>query len=132
MPGNKVCSACRKAKPRSDFNRHRRQPDGYQPECRECSKAGKVRWRAENPERVRHYEAKIRNPVKQACRRVFRAAMARGKLLRPAACTRCGKRGKPQGHHPDYGRPLHVLWLCRLCHEQEHKHTRLGPRIARG
>ena len=28
--------------------------------------------------------------------------------------------GKPEGHHPDYSRPLDVVWLCDAHHKQAH------------
>jgi hypothetical protein len=38
----------------------------------------------------------------------------RGKLV-PKPCQMCGHK-KVEMHHPDYGRPLYVFWLCRPCH----------------
>ena len=38
----------------------------------------------------------------------------RGKLL-PKSCFICGAK-RVQMHHPDYDRPLFVLWLCRRHH----------------
>ena len=31
---------------------------------------------------------------------------------------------KPQGHHPDYSRPLDVVWLCTKHHAEAHKMMR--------
>ena len=46
-------------------------------------------------------------------------AVQEGVLIRPSTCTRCGVRGTIQGHHPDYSRPLDVIWLCTKCHGDE-------------
>lgn len=43
----------------------------------------------------------------------------RGKL-KPEPCLRCGSPW-PEKHHPDYSRPLEVVWLCRPCHLKEHR-----------
>jgi hypothetical protein len=42
--------------------------------------------------------------------------LKRHKHLRPQHCSACGVECKPQGHHPDYSKPLEVVWLCRPCH----------------
>ena len=45
-----------------------------------------------------------------------------GILKRPHRCSRCGAKCKPHGHHPDYSRPLAVIWLCFCCHKAEHRY----------
>lgn len=45
--------------------------------------------------------------------------LKRGKLLRKA-CECCGEENS-QIHHPDYDKPLKVVWLCRSCHLKLHK-----------
>lgn len=47
------------------------------------------------------------------------AAIKRGELTRPEVCG-CGNSGPIHGHHPDYSKPLEVIWLCRSCHRQLH------------
>lgn len=44
----------------------------------------------------------------------------RGRLNRPEQCQKCGKRGRIDAHHPDYGKPAEVQWLCRSCHMKTH------------
>ena len=55
-------------------------------------------------------------------------AIERGKLVRPDNCEVCGKfykfkdgRTAIQAHHPDYNKPLEVMWLCQKCHHDWHK-----------
>lgn len=47
---------------------------------------------------------------------VYRA-LRRGELVKPTACSWCGAEGRRiHGHHPDYNRPLMVVWICDRCH----------------
>lgn len=39
-------------------------------------------------------------------------------------CHFCGT-NNAEGHHPDYSRPLKVLWVCRTCHRLLHKIIKL-------
>jgi hypothetical protein len=50
-------------------------------------------------------------------------AVQSGKLIKPTECSKCyatPKRRWIQAHHPDYTKPLEVVWLCRDCHYAEH------------
>jgi predicted DNA-binding protein YlxM (UPF0122 family) len=55
-------------------------------------------------------------------------AITEGKIVRQTICEECGKSGTfkngrtmIQAHHPDYSKPLEVMWLCQKCHHQWHK-----------
>src|SRR5437899_10932455 len=56
------------------------------------------------------------NRIKHRAHSAVWNALRSGKLLRPLSCSSCGTQCKPQGHHPDYSKPLEVIWLCRPCH----------------
>ena len=61
-----------------------------------------------------------RNPQKTYCHRQVRYAVARGDLIRPNSCSKCGEiRSRIEAHHPDYSKPLDVVWLCKPCHALE-------------
>jgi DNA-binding transcriptional regulator YiaG len=61
-------------------------------------------------------------PITQLAREALNAAIASGKVVKPASCEKCGKTPKRlHGHHEDYNKPLKVIWLCPLCHSAEHK-----------
>jgi hypothetical protein len=35
-------------------------------------------------------------------------------------CSMCGAL-KAECHHPDYTKPLEIIWLCRRCHKRIHR-----------
>jgi hypothetical protein len=46
-------------------------------------------------------------------------AINQGRLKRPISCSVCGKSSiRIHGHHPDYKRPLRVVWCCASCHSK--------------
>ncbi len=49
-------------------------------------------------------------------------ALARknGILVRPKKCSKCLAITTPVAHHPDYAKPLQVVWLCDSCHAKTH------------
>lgn len=51
-----------------------------------------------------------------------REALKYGRLTKNP-CEICGEK-KVQGHHPDYSKPLEVVWLCDLCHRELHVQLR--------
>lgn len=77
------------------------------PAFAESHEAAVKRWKAKHPER------------KRATTTVHNAI--RDKRLIPwpvCAIPECSD--KPQGHHPDYSRPLDVVWLCDKHHKEAH------------
>lgn len=54
--------------------------------------------------------------------RIYKSALQRGELVKASACAWCGAEECPiDGHHPDYARPLMVVWLCQPCHRRHHR-----------
>lgn len=94
--------------------------------------------RAMRPDRVAAREAYQQTPAgKAAARRAAIAYQAKAPERRAAniavgnavrdcrlipwpVCALPECEGKPQGHHPDYSRPLDVVWLCPKHHKQAH------------
>ena len=52
-------------------------------------------------------------------------ALKRGTLIRQM-CHICGSE-ESQAHHPDYDRPLDVVWLCQSHHKQAHALVERAP-----
>lgn len=67
--------------------------------------------------------------VSQAHSKVYQqvhSALCNGTLVKPDHCSECGwkvqgRKRRLVAHHPDYSKPLDVVWLCRPCHDAEHK-----------
>lgn len=62
-------------------------------------------------------------------------AIASGVLVRPSRCAECDGEGvaykdgraRIQAHHPDYNKPLDVMWLCKDCHHRWHEQNTAIP-----
>ena len=81
------------------------------------------RIRKENPEKKKEMNREYakENPEKIKCYKLVYKAVKKGILLRKP-CQFCSKE-KVQGHHPDYSKPLDVIWLCSSCHKKLHLGT---------
>ncbi len=140
----KECSRCREAKLVTEFYRDKRTPTGLKSQCKSCHIEGNIRTRDEDRKRecnaIHMALARIANPEKfrareraasrrrvvderVLARRAVHAALRSGHLIRPMSCERCGCTRKMTAHHPDYSRPLVVMWLCHPCHSKEHRHA---------
>ena len=64
---------------------------------------------------------KSRNPEKKRIHTALNNAVQDGKVKKPKVCSKCGVEKRLDGHHPDYAKPLEVVWLCRPCHRAEHR-----------
>jgi formylmethanofuran dehydrogenase subunit E len=64
-------------------------------------------WRLENPEKV--YAV-----------RCVKIGIRDGKIIKPKLCEHCKEEKILNGHHPDYSKPLEVVWLCHSCHKLLH------------
>lgn len=69
--------------------------------------AASLRWSNKHPER-------------RKASHIVGNALRDGKLTRWPICALPECESKPQAHHPDYSRPLDVVWLCPKHHKQAH------------
>jgi hypothetical protein len=73
--------------------------------------------------KIRDYEAvkkwKLKNPEKETAHRKIFVEKRAGRLEQKA-CKYCGKL-KVHAHHPDYSKPLFVIWVCAKHHALIHK-----------
>lgn len=126
----KRCFKCGVEQPIEEFYRHSEMGDGHLGKCKTCTKLDMRIDRATKP-RVREYDrarAKLPHRKAQAVRitrawrqkhkdgdRAHRLANRAG-LTAPAVCEGCGLPKRMEKHHPDYSKPLLVVWLCKPCH----------------
>lgn len=78
--------------------------------------------RASQERHKRAYKARYRGAHNQ-----IGNALRRGLLARKP-CSVCGKE-RAEAHHPNYKKPLEVIWLCRKHHKELHR--LYGERLSR-
>ncbi len=136
----KTCFKCGKEKEPSEFYKHPRMSDGHLGKCKTCTRKDVNEHRTKNIDRIREYDRqrgklphrikamtvrnKIRrkeNPIRYAASYLLANAVRDKRITKPKRCSKCGQKTRIMGHHPDYYKPLDVVWLCQVCHIQEHK-----------
>jgi len=129
----KQCRVCNEEKPASLFYPYQGR------ECKECTKARITSYRAENIDRIREYDKtrarlphriekarqtflnwKAKHPERREAQAVLLQAVRSGKVMKWPVCAVPECNRKPEAHHPDYSRPLDVVWLCPAHHKQVH------------
>lgn len=80
------------------------------------------RYRIKHAGRIKAIAAlwNARNQHKRKAHSTLNRAVKNGHIKRPKLCQMCSKAGRIIGHHPDYSRPLAVLWVCYSCHSKIH------------
>lgn len=139
----KKCFKCGKAKEMSEFYKHSEMADGYLGKCKDCAKKDATEHRNKNIEQIREYdrqrsklphrqrliartEKKYRKkyPKRYMANYLLTNAVRDNRIKKPKRCSRCGtSRRRILGHHPDYYKPLEVIWVCQPCHKQLHKNN---------
>ena len=73
---------------------------------------------------MKRYSRDPRLRMRHEARWQAREAVKRGKIKR-SSCAHCAE-PKAQIHHPDYYKPLEIIWLCVNCHRREHMRLKGG------
>lgn len=133
----KTCFKCHQQKPFSDFYKHKEMADGYLNKCKECAKKDALAHRDKNIDQIREKDrlrgksekriARNAENVKRYRERNAKRYKANNKLnnalrdgkIQKLPCFICGVENT-EGHHPDYDRPLDVVWLCAEHHKEIH------------
>lgn len=142
-----MCTRCGVAKASTEFQIRRASHDGLTAACKACLKAyddarvnlrhralARTAYQASETGRKAHQRANAayrqRRKDRQRAHNAVAKAIARGKLQPWPACAvpDCGA-PNPEAHHPDYSRPLDVVWLCDPCHKGAHRTARLLSRL---
>lgn len=104
----KKCSKCREP--------HDRSGQGY---CLACHAAYMRDWRPA------YSDFTAEQKMKDIARSAAGVALRRGKIQRQACEHIDPQKGRcdafAEMHHPDYSKPLEVMWLCVPHHGDEHK-----------
>jgi hypothetical protein len=113
----KRCFKCDTEKPLSGFYRHPRMADGRLNKCVECARVDVRENRAKRADYYRAYDRErgYRPPAPD----VLRARNA-ARVLSRQPCSICGAE-RAEAHHPDYSKPLDVVWLCKPHHAEVHR-----------
>ncbi len=138
----KTCSTCKEIKPKTDFYKDKRTPDGLKYQCKKCHLESSIRTRDEdkkresnkrhmrnarkiNPDKFRERERRLSinraKDKKYLARKELNNAVKRGDIIKPRFCKNCNKKRKITAHHDDYSKPLEVQWLCYTCHGKVHR-----------
>lgn len=139
MEEDKICTSCRIRKPLVEYYKDKNGKDKLTSICKKCNTARcrkyqrahleskmisdkkyRAKKRVENPgwrlEESRSYIKK--NPEKHKAHLALHREIRNGNIKR-LPCGVCGEI-KTHGHHPDYNKPLDVIWLCSTHHKRLH------------
>lgn len=123
----RICERCQTEKPLEEFYRNRSRPQGRSYWCKDCCKLYErlphrkgrhTKWRNSPKGKLKtkqysqeHYQGE---KPKQKARSAIHRLIKMG-IVKRMPCEICGD-GNSQGHHPNYSKPLEVMWLCQSHH----------------
>lgn len=135
---HKECSCCGAVKPIEEFQVRSASHDGRTAACKQCLKQRDAsRYVKERERRLIRHAAYVktesgrkasrrahkryqeRSPLRRAAHVALNNALRDGRVAR-TPCQCCGAL-EVEAHHPDYDKPLDVVWLCQHDHLQLHQ-----------
>ena len=146
----KTCRECGIDKPMTEYYAHKQMADGHLNKCKSCVRSRVSIYSEKNSEYYKEYDKKRANlphrvqarkeyakteagklatkkahqnyiekfPLRRAAHIIVGTALKSGSLVK-LSCLICGN--ESEAHHPDYSRPLDVVWLCSSHHKEAHK-----------
>ena len=126
------CSFCKKEYELSveNFNRVKAKWfRGFSYRCRNCNKNQDkekvhklyIKRRKYHLDYQKKYKEKYRERIKAT--NIIKVLIEQKKIT-PQKCEVCGDK-KADAHHPDYSKPLEIVWLCRSHHRKTHHYREL-------
>ena len=81
-----------------------------------------IDWWKRHPDIWKKYDS-TRDKLKVKARQKLNHAIKKGIIKRLEKCEKCISEFRVYAHHPDYSKPLEIIWLCQICHKKEDKLT---------
>jgi hypothetical protein len=123
------CYLCKKKKTTKYFVKDSKRNSGIASRCKLCSakRDNKGRYQ-KRKEYFLEYQKnyRLKYPEKILARLLLKQAVDDGKIEKKN-CQECGS-DKTRGHHPDYSKPLEVIWLCQKHHQRLHQLLKTPPK----
>lgn len=122
----KTCTRCKFEKTFSCFWADSSKPDGKNSWCKPCHNERQRAWlkTPEGKEKMRRAAKKRYKKAKKQilAKRRVQQALKTGVLLK-GSCQMVSDecKGRIEGHHCDYNKPLDVVWLCMMHHKKWHR-----------
>jgi len=127
----KKCLVCENVLPLSAFCRDKTRKDGHMFRCKECEIARDSNRQDRRYASRREYFLNYQKEYKERFKKKVFARLAvkeatKNGILKKSPCRDCGDEDV-RGHHPDYSKPLKVVWLCQKHHQRVHAKLKSTP-----
>lgn len=109
----KTCRKCHIEKPKSEFYKHVRHPDGLRSECKQCSKAVNNKYREANKEKIAQMKASYRELNREALKEKSRDKYQERKENEPEKLRKWGRDSarRYRQRHPERAREATRKWV---------------------